>query len=118
MLNKLSFEPLMHLDPSFITHISKPSLSASHAQNNTDDDSPATGGESLHEQHADTGAYLLCFLVVLGDVSIFMQTKDLWAGVERQGADVVNVALVRALWGGIVQAAWRKPVRRQNSALR
>ena len=74
--------------------------------------------ESLHEQHADSGAYLLCLLVVLGDVGIVMQTKDLWAGVERQGADVVDVALVGALWGGVVQAARREPVRRQNLALR
>ena len=76
------------------------------------------GAENLHMQHAHGVAYLLCFLVILCNVSVVVQTKDLWAGIERQGADVVDVTLVGALWWCIIQTTRREPVSRKNTALR
>jgi len=54
-------------------------------------------------------SYNLCFLVVLGDVSVVMETKHLRGGVEGQGANIVDVALVVGVWGSIVDATLGKP---------
>ena len=53
---------------------------------------------------------LECLLLVLGDISILMETKDLWVRDEGQGAKVLNVGLVLSMWRGFIQATRRESV--------
>ena len=50
------------------------------------------------------------FLLVLGNVCIFMETKHLWIGSDGKALHVVHVALVLSMLGGIVHATWGEPV--------
>jgi len=51
----------------------------------------------------------MCLLVVLGDISVVMETKHLRIRVQRQGSDVLNVAIVRRLWWCKVQTTVGEP---------
>ncbi len=53
--------------------------------------------------------YLLSFLVVLGDVSVLMETKHLRMRNDGKATDVIDVGLVRAVDRTVVIAAVRKP---------
>lgn len=55
------------------------------------------------------GFYQLSFLVVLCDISILMETKDLREGINGKGPDVINVTLVGTFFWGIVQTTGGEP---------
>ncbi len=42
------------------------------------------------------------FLVVLCDVCVFVETKHLWVGYQRQATHIVNVCLIHALNRGVI----------------
>ena len=68
--------------------------------------SPGLSGQG--EQ--DAVKQLLCFLLVLRDVCILVQSKHFWVGYEWQGAQAVDVALVVSMGRGSVLATRREPV--------
>lgn len=55
------------------------------------------------------GFYQLSFLVVLCDISILVETKDLREGINGKGPDVINVTLVGTFFWGIVQTTGGEP---------
>lgn len=61
--------------------------------------------------------YQLCFLVVLGDVCILMETEDLGEGVNGEGPNVVNVALVGTLLRSIVQTTGGESSEREGHTM-
>lgn len=61
--------------------------------------------------------YQLCFLVVLGDVCVLMETEDLGERVNGEGPNVVNVALVGTLLRSIVQTTGGESSEREGHTM-
>ena len=61
--------------------------------------------------------YQLCFLVVLGDVCVLMETEDFRKGVNGEGPNVVNVALVGTLLRSIVQTTGGESSEREGHTM-
>ena len=67
-----------------------------------------TDRAALHRHYK----YLVGFLVVFSDVSIFMKPKYFWVGIQRQTTDVVEIWLIWTIGRWIVDATGWKPVDR------
>ena len=61
--------------------------------------------------------YQLCFLGVLGDGCVLMETEDLRKGVNGEGPNVVNVALVGTLLRSIVQTTGGESTEREGHTM-